>query len=168
MPRDPLGVLHTNNIICCLCSPEFFKVTKGAKYYDSYGGKLTRSSPITTNNPPITSKILGQSPSNHLWNTTSSVMPWYRKSRTLPVSELTLPVPSASFNHTFCWQSFTMFHSSPSFHAQSVFPICFRVCSVFCLYLRIGLVYCFRSRLSFLSLAAVLMIELVRSGCLHE
>ena len=54
-------IIHINNSICFLCSPEFLGVSKPPKYYDSQGAKQTRSSPITSNHH--------QSPTNHLENT---------------------------------------------------------------------------------------------------
>ena len=65
------------------CSPWFQHTTIPRSQIYPIIAKLP---PITTNHPPIISKVHAQTPSSHLWNTTSHVMKLLRKSAKLPFS----------------------------------------------------------------------------------
>ena len=73
------GLLFSNNIILMSCSPTFFWVIQ-VKNITFPRVKMSITSPITTNHPPITSKIWGQSPSNHLRDRSYLAMTWFGKS----------------------------------------------------------------------------------------
>ena len=117
-----------------------------------------QSPPITSNHPPITSKICVQSPSNHLWNTTWNVMTWCRNSGKLFLCSLMMR-PLANLAIHVCWLSFIALPSSLSLLAPSLFPHRFQVCSVFSLCLRFSLIYFFH-RWSVDKLAGLLAIKM--------
>ena len=80
------GLFFSNNIILMSCRPTFFWVIKIKKTTFSkdknehHIANHHQSPPITTNHPPITSKMWGQSPSNHLRDRSYLAMTWLGKS----------------------------------------------------------------------------------------